>query len=1005
MIVGIFGIFDLQKTKAAECGGDVVCACGDTVIASTTLMTDLDCSSGGNGLIVGANGITIDGNNNTISGSSNPEDPRYGIYNFDYSGVTVENLEISRFDYGLYFYNAISSIIMNNIFSFNNSTGARFFYSSSSSIMNNTLSFNDTGILLSYSPSSIIINNVADSNSSVGFSIGYSDFIILTNNISNSNSSGIYIDSSNVGVLASNTTNYNNSYGISVYNSSSSTIISNISDSNQIGINFNSVIYSTIINNSVNLNYYGILISNSNSKFNTIENNNITNNIEGLNFNLASLNNIINNYIFNNAISSYENASNSYFDNSFFHNLNNKMLTFIEMNRKININDIVTSTISIFDVNGVECPDCIYSISLSPSESITTNKIKNNATSTFIARRSGIYSLTYTIADLNDNITKRNFSFFVDANATTTTRYYLRGVQATHGQPIGNGDLNDAQSMLLTPPISKETWYCSFWVQNSVDKIPDYPLSSISDIDINTWYKIDGEGYMGIQKIVSYDGFNIDLSSNISTTSEYAWIDYNFNDLDWSINYAKNWYLLTTKISTVSPMNPGYPAQHTTPSQPSYVDFTYQYTTTPAIKSISNENIIVLSATAPVDATSSASIVLDNPNTSATSTTLVLTDFKRPFLGATSIIDSTSTTTLTTTIGASSSSTLDAVAMDIVPSYGSVSISIDTWNTTGTYYKKWSEEGSGHDISTQHTISDLRPNTDYIVKVGGVILDEYTSNSSGEIIFTYEDGYSTKEFEVIDNASPVITILGSNPVSIYVGDNYTDSGAIALDNVDGDITNSIVVTNTVNTSVVGSYTVTYNVSDTASNPATQVVRVVNVLNRPGGGIPLYMLNIMNQQNQDNQVVDNNNNNNNNQTTIKDNQIFKYSNDNKVYLLDNGVKRWIKDEESFNLLGYKWSDIKIISDNTIVYPNGIDLEVIKPVFAFTKILKLRSFGSDVIQLQTILKRLGYFTYPRITNYYGSYTSDAVGRFQKANKLKATGAVDKATMNKLNSLLVY
>ncbi len=246
----------------------------------------------------------------------------------------------------------------------------------------------------------------------------------------------------------------------------------------------------------------------------------------------------------------------------------------------------------------------------------------------------------------------------------------------------------------------------------------------------------------------------------------------------------------------------------------------------------------------------------------------------------------------------------------------------------------------------------------------------------------------------VDEVPPAITLLGSNPVSIYVGDSYTDSGATASDNVDGDITNNIVATNNVNTSVVGDYTVVYVVSDTASNTSTST-RVVSVLPRPGGGIPLYMLNIMNQQNQNNQVTTN-------QTTIKDHQIFKYPNDNKVYLLENGLKRWIKDEESFNKLGYKWSDIKVIDDNTITYPNGIDLEVIKPVFVFTKILKLRSVGNDVIQLQTILKKLGYFTYPKITNYYGNYTADAVGRFQKANKLKATGIVDKAMMDVLNRL---
>ena len=123
-----------------------------------------------------------------------------------------------------------------------------------------------------------------------------------------------------------------------------------------------------------------------------------------------------------------------------------------------------------------------------------------------------------------------------------------------------------------------------------------------------------------------------------------------------------------------------------------------------------------------------------------------------------------------------------------------------------------------------------------------------------------------------------------------------------------------------------------------------------------------------------------------------------------YLLENGFKRWIKDEASFNKLGYKWSDIKVIEDNEIVYPNGIDLEVIKSAFIFTKVLKPRSTGSDVIQLQTILKKLKYFTYSRITSFYGQQTYNAVIKFQKANKLKATGIVDKATMNKLNSLLL-
>ena len=63
-----------------------------------------------------------------------------------------------------------------------------------------------------------------------------------------------------------------------------------------------------------------------------------------------------------------------------------------------------------------------------------------------------------------------------------------------------------------------------------------------------------------------------------------------------------------------------------------------------------------------------------------------------------------------------------------------------------------------------------------------------------------------------------------------MGDTYTDAGATALDDVDGDITSGIVTVNLVDTNVISGYTITYNVSDAAGNPATQVTRTVNVVN-------------------------------------------------------------------------------------------------------------------------------------------------------------------------------
>ena len=80
-----------------------------------------------------------------------------------------------------------------------------------------------------------------------------------------------------------------------------------------------------------------------------------------------------------------------------------------------------------------------------------------------------------------------------------------------------------------------------------------------------------------------------------------------------------------------------------------------------------------------------------------------------------------------------------------------------------------------------------------------------------------------------DTTPPVITLLGDNPVSIEVGTPYIDAGATATDNIDGDITDKITTTNSVNVNILGTYTVVYSVQDNAGNSATQVTRTVNVI--------------------------------------------------------------------------------------------------------------------------------------------------------------------------------
>ena len=80
-----------------------------------------------------------------------------------------------------------------------------------------------------------------------------------------------------------------------------------------------------------------------------------------------------------------------------------------------------------------------------------------------------------------------------------------------------------------------------------------------------------------------------------------------------------------------------------------------------------------------------------------------------------------------------------------------------------------------------------------------------------------------------DVTIPVISLEGSASVILEAGSAYTDAGATAADNVDGSITSSIVTVNPVDINTVGTYTVTYSVSDAAGNAATAVTRTVVIV--------------------------------------------------------------------------------------------------------------------------------------------------------------------------------
>lgn len=96
----------------------------------------------------------------------------------------------------------------------------------------------------------------------------------------------------------------------------------------------------------------------------------------------------------------------------------------------------------------------------------------------------------------------------------------------------------------------------------------------------------------------------------------------------------------------------------------------------------------------------------------------------------------------------------------------------------------------------------------------------------------------------VDVVPPVISLSGSLEVQVECGDTWTDPGWQATDNLDGDLTAQVVVTDPVNSSLPGIYVVTYSVADAAGNSASVSRQVTVADTQPptvtiSGTTPLY----------------------------------------------------------------------------------------------------------------------------------------------------------------------
>ncbi|WP_422106728.1 immunoglobulin-like domain-containing protein [Winogradskyella sp.] len=152
----------------------------------------------------------------------------------------------------------------------------------------------------------------------------------------------------------------------------------------------------------------------------------------------------------------------------------------------------------------------------------------------------------------------------------------------------------------------------------------------------------------------------------------------------------------------------------------------------------------------------------------------------------------------------------------------------------------YTEQGA---TATDNLDGDISAN----IVIGGSV----DTNTAGvyQVTYNVSDAAGNAATEVVrtvnvsaDTTPPVITLIGASTINLTVGDTYTEQGATATDNLDGDLTANIVIGGSVNTNTAGVYQITYNVSDAAGNAATEVIRTVNVSDPSSGcsgGISTY----------------------------------------------------------------------------------------------------------------------------------------------------------------------
>ncbi len=151
-----------------------------------------------------------------------------------------------------------------------------------------------------------------------------------------------------------------------------------------------------------------------------------------------------------------------------------------------------------------------------------------------------------------------------------------------------------------------------------------------------------------------------------------------------------------------------------------------------------------------------------------------------------------------------------------------------------------------------NNLESVCPNTEY-KEQGYEAIDEYDGDLTDKVQvdktkdkITYkvtdESGNTKKTTRKLiyeDKEKPNITLKGNSSITLYIGSQYIEPGYNATDNCDGDLTNKVQISGTVNTNVTGTYKINYKVKDNNQNESittrTIIVKNWSVIRPSQGG--------------------------------------------------------------------------------------------------------------------------------------------------------------------------